>query len=424
MTILYSLKQIGDFWEFEKESDFEDFLWHNLEELLELKPLKKQYYVKGQYCDILAIGKNRELIILELKISEDRYVVQQLTRYYHSLLEEKPFFDQIDYAQPVHLIAILPSIHRDNLIDCKYHQLDIKLITFSMRREQEKTYFRFKQYGTDYLYSEVEIKTQDNFLEVDVPKIPSKLKQIISKASEDETQSILKTRSKIFGLHKNITENIISGGVIYGLGKTKPIAEIRFDTRRGKPVLFLWLPFSSSSVINLNSRRTILRLRIWTDWKTVSHLGYIRTGNGVMLTPEEYKTFPINLIPASLLPFKRSSDSNLQFRKNHITVGGKRANYQHNLDAFEQYQVFRNQYTNEILDIFTWIRRDVYYQKHGEALALSVQDYINLITNRKKRHCELLLSNILDLSKAEFTLENFIELAFYERLLSKKNNTE
>ncbi|MEB3312130.1 MAG: hypothetical protein VKJ02_18035 [Snowella sp.] len=58
MTILYSLKQIGDLWEFEKESDFEDFLWQNLETLLGLKPLKRQYYVQGQYCDILAIGKN------------------------------------------------------------------------------------------------------------------------------------------------------------------------------------------------------------------------------------------------------------------------------------------------------------------------------------------------------------------------------
>ena len=69
-----------------------------METLLELKPLKRQYYIKGQYCDILAIGKNKELIILELKIAEDRYVVQQLTSYYHSLLEEKPFFDQIDYG--------------------------------------------------------------------------------------------------------------------------------------------------------------------------------------------------------------------------------------------------------------------------------------------------------------------------------------
>jgi len=219
MTVLYSLKQIGDFWEFEKESDFEDFLWHNLETLLELKPLKRQYYIKGQYCDILAIGKNKELIILELKITEDRYVVQQLTRYYHCLLEEKPFFDQIDYSQPVHLIAILPSIHRDNLIDCKYHQLDIKLITFLMRREQEKRYFRFKQYETDYLYPEVQLKTQDNLLEVDLPQIPSKLKQIISKASEYEAQSILETRRKIFGFHKNISENVFLEESYTVLGK-------------------------------------------------------------------------------------------------------------------------------------------------------------------------------------------------------------
>ena len=75
MAILYSLKQIGDFWEFEREFDFEDFLWNNLETLLELKSLKRQYYVKGQYCDILATNKNRELTILELKIAEDRYVV-------------------------------------------------------------------------------------------------------------------------------------------------------------------------------------------------------------------------------------------------------------------------------------------------------------------------------------------------------------
>ena len=400
MAILYSLKQIGDFWEFEREFDFEDFLWNNLETLLELKSLKRQYYVKGQYCDILATNKNRELTILELKIAEDRYVVQQLTRYYHSLLEEKPFFEQVDYAQPVHLIAILPSIHRDNLIDCKYHQLDIKLITFSMRREQEKTYFHFKQYGTDYLYPEVEIKTQDNFSEVDLPKVTSKLKQIISRASEYETQCILETRSKILRFHKNISENIISGGVIYSLGKTKPIAEIRFDPRRDKPALFLWLPFS----INRINRRSFLRIRIWTDWQTVSHLGYIRKGNGIMVTAEEYKIFPGKLIPASLLPPKR--------------------NYENPIQIFDQDKDFRKQYTKSILDSYTQTRRTIYCQKHGDPLALSVQDYIKLITNIKKYRCELFLSNILDLSKAEFTLENFIELAFYERLLSRKNTTE
>lgn len=143
-----------------------------------------------------------------------------------------------------------------------------------------------------------------------------------------------------------------------------------------------------------------------------------------MVTAEEYKIFPINLIPASLMPFKRSSDGDLQLRKNHITVEGKTTNYQHNLDAFKQDKKFRDNYTKAILDAFIQIRKNIKYQKHGEALALSVQDYINLITNRKKYHCELLSSNILDLSQTEFTLENFIELAFYERLLSRNNTTE
>ena len=123
-----------------------------------------------------------------------------------------------------------------------------------------------------------------------------------------------------------------------------------------------------------------------------------------MVTAEEYKIFPGKLIPASLLPPKR--------------------NYENPIQIFDQDKDFRKQYTKSILDSYTQTRRTIYCQKHGDPLALSVQDYIKLITNIKKYRCELFLSNILDLSKAEFTLENFIELAFYERLLSRKNTTE
>ena len=111
-------------------------------------------------------------------------------------------------------------------------------------------------------------------------------------------------------------------------------------------------------------------------------------------------------------------------QKNWISIEGKSVNYQHSLDSFKQDKNFRDQYTKAILNIFTSLRRDIYYQKHGEALAISVQEYINLIMNRKKYRCELLLSNILDLSKTEFTLENFIELAFNERLLGQNNTTD
>jgi hypothetical protein len=123
-----------------------------------------------------------------------------------------------------------------------------------------------------------------------------------------------------------------------------------------------------------------------------------------MITAEEYQIFPAKLIPAPLLPPKR--------------------NYENPIQIFDQDKNFRKQYMKSTLDTFTQKRRNIYYQKHGEPLVLSVQEYMNIITNRKKYHYELLLSNILDLSQTEFTLENFIELAFYERLLSRKNTTE
>ncbi|MEG4108305.1 hypothetical protein [Microcoleus sp. S13_C5] len=69
------------------------------------------------------MDENKRLVVLELKNGEDRYVVQQLTRYCDALLEHKPFADRVDYAQPVRLIAITPKFHRDNFTNRKYHGL-------------------------------------------------------------------------------------------------------------------------------------------------------------------------------------------------------------------------------------------------------------------------------------------------------------
>ena len=71
---------------------------------------------------IVAIDENKRLVVLELKNCEDRYIVQQLTRYYDALLEEKAFNEEIDYGQPVRLVAIAPSFHKDNFTDRKYHK--------------------------------------------------------------------------------------------------------------------------------------------------------------------------------------------------------------------------------------------------------------------------------------------------------------
>lgn len=54
-----NLRQTGQRWEFENEAALEDFAWVNLERILGLTPLKRQYSVRGQICDILAVDKNK-----------------------------------------------------------------------------------------------------------------------------------------------------------------------------------------------------------------------------------------------------------------------------------------------------------------------------------------------------------------------------
>src|SRR4028118_1095791 len=132
-----ALRKTGAGREFVSEAALEDFVWANLEPLLGLLPLKRQYSVKGQYCDILALGKNKQLVVLELKNAEDRYIVQQLTRYYDGLLEEKPFAQEVDYIHPVHLVAIQPSFHRDNFTDRKYHSLLFEFLKFHITQTEE-----------------------------------------------------------------------------------------------------------------------------------------------------------------------------------------------------------------------------------------------------------------------------------------------
>ncbi|MGM3307958.1 endonuclease NucS domain-containing protein [Anabaena sp. WFMT] len=154
---LVNLKPTGTGWEFATEADLEDFVWANLKHLFGLTPLKRQYFVNGQYCDILALGKNQQLVVLELKNIEDRYIIQQLTRYYHALQEEKPFADEVDYQKPIELIAITPNFHRDNFTDRIYNHLSIRFFEFAILAD-DISYF-------------LELKDLDNhkFFKINIP---------------------------------------------------------------------------------------------------------------------------------------------------------------------------------------------------------------------------------------------------------------
>ena len=143
------LKKIGKEWKFESEVALEDFVWANLNCLFKLDTLKRQYVANSEVCDILARDKNGRLVVLELKNTYDRYIVQQLTRYYDNLLNEKPLTQEINYGLPVRLIAIAPSFHSHNWIDRKYHKLDLEFVSFTLYQEDNFIYLSLKNLDTE-----------------------------------------------------------------------------------------------------------------------------------------------------------------------------------------------------------------------------------------------------------------------------------
>jgi RecB family endonuclease NucS len=134
-------------------------IWGNLEQLFKLKPIARQHPAKGEFCDILAVN-NKQLSILELKNTGDRYVVQQLTRYYDNLLDTKPFIQQIDYNLPVKLIALAPTFHRHNYIDSKYCKLDIDFLQVSVVQKLQDFYLQLINVNTN-VTTEIQIPYQE-----------------------------------------------------------------------------------------------------------------------------------------------------------------------------------------------------------------------------------------------------------------------
>ncbi len=80
--------QAGQSWQFSTESDLEEVIWCHLPKLLSLRPLSRQFSISGKFCDILAVNDAYQFVIVELKNTGDRYVVQQLVRCYSELAQQ------------------------------------------------------------------------------------------------------------------------------------------------------------------------------------------------------------------------------------------------------------------------------------------------------------------------------------------------
>ncbi|MBW4654091.1 MAG: hypothetical protein KME20_13800 [Kaiparowitsia implicata GSE-PSE-MK54-09C] len=294
------LKKVGSKWEFQSEVNLENFLYLCLDKMLGATPLKRQFLISGQFCDILAVEPDKRLLIIELKNKEDRYVVNQVSRYHSALLEEKPFTDFIDYSKPIKLLVISPAFHRDNLIDRKYSQLDIQFLKFDLSVESGHLIFILKDLESNEVAS-ITVPYEKELQEQLISEPPRRLLTLLANIDEVERKAVLNSREQILRFHSQIKELFIGSSVLYGFSKTKTCAEIRYDKSRKTIALFLWLPHVTSS--STCARKIIARMRIWTNWSAVTALGHVPKGNGRMVSFEEWQSGsvrPLNkLLPSN-----------------------------------------------------------------------------------------------------------------------------
>lgn len=219
-------------WRFQSELCLEEFVWENLGELLNLTGLARQYYLSNQICDILAVDQKGQLTIIELKNTSDRYIIPQLTRYFSAATTEKPFQDQIDYRQPICLIAIAPFFHTHNLIDQEYNRLAFNLYTFTIALNgKNELCFELRDLAAEQRIS-LEIPLQFYSLiccadapitasEPISPAPPKSLEKLIESLPAEQQAYVLSIREQLLNFDDSLVEMGRMTRTPYGLRKGK-----------------------------------------------------------------------------------------------------------------------------------------------------------------------------------------------------------
>lgn len=292
-------------WIFKTEFDLEEFIWANLEPLFNLKPLARQYIIKGQICDILATTPEHQLVVLELKNVEDRYVVQQLTRYYASLRQAQPFADQVDYSLPIRLVAIAPTFHAHNHIDREHSRLDFEFCRFAISGAGDR--FSFQLASADSA-AETAVEIDARFHPFLQPiggepaptparvigRPPKSLRAQLEQMIPERAELASALRLQILEFDDRMKEVGRSSRTQYGLAKgekevykTKLCAEFFPPGGFNLPALYLMLPYPKKEFGAPGHRYKRERVKglawanisLWSEEKTVTfYLGKSRAG--------------------------------------------------------------------------------------------------------------------------------------------------
>ena len=249
-------------WRFDSEFSLEEFIWSHLPALLQLEPLARQYAIAGQYCDILAKTSDRQLVILELKNGEDRYICPQLTRYFEFIHREKPFSDFVDYTKPVRLVAFSPVFHEHNFIDQKYSRLTLEFWQFRLYADGEDKYFEWHLVDSEESFTLPIPKLFERSLQPiphqadaiappqKVTRPPKSFRTLLEGLSPDQQAYLLSLREKLLSFDDRIIEIGLTKRTQYGLRKGKKeifkgniCAEFMPCKVFSTPKLYLSLPY-------------------------------------------------------------------------------------------------------------------------------------------------------------------------------------
>ncbi len=312
-TILPRFRVYGEVAEFETERHLEWFFWQEVLTEIGLNPLKSQYSCREGICDILARGTENQLVIIELKNTQDSHVIEQITAYFDALKQEQPFAEQVDYSKPIELYTVCPN-YRDRIeLNLKYHKLDFTLLSYKVKSYNDGFIFTLYQWLTKTEVAKIEIPLATAIPPVfNLPDPPKSFINLLGKCSESEKQWVIQIRDQIYQFSQNfnykISEQPDGQWTRFERTKQYPIAEVGWDNKRNTLAIYLWLPFTTingrcnmGGIRGDNYKKTAM-MRLWLVDDMVKYIGYIENGrkswsvvtndelqNGIFSKPTKFK---------------------------------------------------------------------------------------------------------------------------------------
>lgn len=287
--------------EFETEQHLERFFLSTVLPKMQSKPLASQHSCSQGICDVLALGPNNQLVVIELKNTKDSHVIEQTTRYFDALIEEKPFASQVDYTQPIELCTVCPDYVDSLAITLKYHSLNFNVLAYRIKNEPHAHRFELWNWFTNEAIAHIEIPLcQNKNSEIEIPEPPKAFFQLLEKCSDEERLQAISVRQQIYEFsYKNnykIHERSDGQWIRFERNKQNPVAEMGWDSQRGKMAIHLWLPFTTiNGSYNLQQyptkyKRTSM-MRLWVNDGNVKYLGYMHNSRRrwLLVTLQEIK---------------------------------------------------------------------------------------------------------------------------------------